>query len=100
MVLTTQQAADLLGVSRPTLIKLLDSDQIPYERIGTHRRIQLRDLLTYREQRRAAQYAALDAISAPIDDEEDAATVLADLREARKVIAKRRREKEGRTLTP
>ena len=98
MVLTTQQAADLLGVSRPTLIKLLDSDQIPYERINTHRRIQLPDLLTYREQRRAAQYAALEATSAPIDDEDDAATVLADLREARKVIAQHRREKEGRTL--
>ena len=95
MVLTTQQAADLLGVSRPTLIKLLDSEQIPYERINTHRRIQLRDLLTYREQRRAAQYAALEATSTPIDDEDDAATVLADLREARKVIAQRRREQAG-----
>jgi len=92
MVLTTQQAADLLGVSRPTLIKLLGDDQIPYERIGTHRRIQLRDLLTYREQRRAAQYAALEATSSPIDDEEDAETMLASLRQARKVIANRRRE--------
>jgi excisionase family DNA binding protein len=95
MVLTTQQAADLLGVSRPTLIKLLNDDQIPYERIGTHRRIQLRDLLTYRDQHRAAQYAALEATSSPIDDEEDAATVLADLREARKVIAERRRNQAG-----
>jgi len=95
MVLTTQQAADLLGVSRPTLIKLLGDEQIPYERIGTHRRIQLVDLLTYREQRRAAQYAALEAISSPIDDEEDAETVLAGLRQARKVIAERRREQTG-----
>jgi hypothetical protein len=63
----------------PTLIKLLGDDQIAYERIGTHRRIQLRDLLAYREQRRAAQYAALEATSSPIDDEEDAETVLAGL---------------------
>lgn len=95
MVLTTQQAADLLGVSRPTLIKLLNKEQIPYERIGTHRRIQLRDLLTYREHRRAAQYATLDATASPIDDDQDAETVLADLRQARKVIAQRRREQTG-----
>ena len=95
MVLTTQQAADLLGVSRPTLIKLLNDEQIPYERIGTHRRIQLRDLLTYRDQRRAAQYAALEATSSSIDDEEDVETVLASLREARKVVAQRRRDQAG-----
>jgi excisionase family DNA binding protein len=88
MVLTTQQAADLLGVSRPTLITLLGDGQIPYERIGTHRRTQLRDLLTYRTERRVAQYAALEATSFPIDDEEEAETVLAGLRQARKVIAK------------
>ncbi len=95
MVLTTQQAADLLGVSRPTLIKLLVDDQIPDDRIGTHRRHQLRDLLTYRNERRAAQYAALEATSSPIDDEEDAETVLASLRQARKVIAQRRGEQAG-----
>lgn len=91
MVLTTQQAADLLGVSRPTLIKLLDDQRISYERVGSHRRIQLRDLLAYRQQRRDAQYAALEATAAPLDDEDDAAAMLATLRRARKAIAEQRR---------
>lgn len=91
--LTTQQAADLLGVSRPTLIKLLEDDQIPFERVGTHRRLQLRDVLEYREHRRAAQYTALEATAVPLDDEESVETVLADLREARKAIAERRRNR-------
>lgn len=89
--LTTQQAADLLGVSRPTLIRLLDDNQIRYERLGTHRRLQLRDVLEYREQRRAAQYATLDATAVPFDDEESVETALADLREARKAVAAARR---------
>lgn len=95
MVLTTQQAADLLGISRPTLVKLLDTAELPYERIGSHRRIQLRDLLSYRDQRRAAQYAALEATAAPFDDDQEIDMVLADLKAARKAIARRRRETIG-----
>ena len=87
--LTSQQAADLLGVSRPTLIKLLDEDRIPFERTGTHRRIQLRDLLDYREQRREEQYAALAAMSTA-EDEQDPQAVLEELREARRAVARRR----------
>lgn len=89
--LTTQQAADLLGVSRPTVIKLLDESRIPFERVGTHRRILLRDLLAYREQRRAEQYAALEATAVDLDDEQDLDTALAHLREARRAVAVRRR---------
>lgn len=88
--LTSQQAADLIGVSRPTLIKLLDEDRIPFERTGTHRRIQLRDLLDYRAQRREEQYAALAATSTA-EDEQDPQTVLEELREARRAVAARRR---------
>ncbi|HEU4773595.1 MAG TPA: helix-turn-helix domain-containing protein [Lysobacter sp.] len=62
--LTTQQAADFLGVSRPHLVGLVDKGLIPHHKVGTHRRIYFQDLTEYRKDRLEQSRAALDALAA------------------------------------
>ena len=66
---TTQKAAELLGCSRPYLIKLLEEDKIDYRLVGKHRRIKFEDVMQYREKMKAEQKQAI--ISMMHADEED-----------------------------
>jgi len=62
--LTTQQAADILGVSRPTLVKLLEDGTMPFRTIGVHRRIKAAVVFAYLDEERRRQDSALDELVA------------------------------------
>lgn len=65
---TTQGAARFLGMSRPYLLRLLDAGKIPYHRVGTHRRVMLRDVLAFRAARDSERRTRLDALSKAVVD--------------------------------
>ena len=58
--LTTQQAADYLGMSRPTLVRLLEEGEIPMEKPGRHRFVRLHDLVEYQDRIRVSRRSALE----------------------------------------
>ena len=65
--LTTQEAADLLNVSRPYLIRLLDENKFPHHMVGRHRRILFKDLMDYRQKAKRRQFKAMQELTAADD---------------------------------
>ena len=88
--LTTQQAADLLGVSRPTVVKFIESGELDCERNSNRRVLLLKDVMAFRAARRERQLAAIAATSADDDVEVDAQQLQGLLKEARAANAQRR----------
>jgi excisionase family DNA binding protein len=67
--LTAVEAAQLLNVSRPYLIEQIEAGAIPHHMVGTHRRLRVTDVLTYRDRAETQAAAALDAMAAEAEEQ-------------------------------
>lgn len=65
---TTQEAADLLNVSRPHVVKLLEAGELPFHKTGKHRRIRFADLMAYKAKREARSEAAMVELAQQAQD--------------------------------
>lgn len=68
--LTTVQAAKVLNVSRPFLIKLLEEEKIPYRKVGKHRRIRMEDVMAYKAAIDQEREAVLDQLAAEAQEQD------------------------------
>lgn len=66
--LTTQEGADMLNMSRPTFIKLLDSNEIPFSHSGNRRKVSYADIMEYKSRQQTNRLAALEELSASDQD--------------------------------
>ena len=64
----TQEAADYLGVSRPHVVRLLEKDEIPFSKVGTHRRIKVSDLVAYQKKMKVTRRKQLNFLAKQAQD--------------------------------
>jgi excisionase family DNA binding protein len=92
--MTTQEAADFLGISRPTFVKLLERGEIPFEQPGRHRRVFLSDLLAYQQKRQTERRVTLNRMTEEASEagiyEGSPADYTAALKAERKRLARNR----------
>jgi len=67
-ILSTQEAAELLGISRPTFVAILERGEVRYEQPGRHRRVRLADVLDYQQRQRHARRVMLNNLSQEADE--------------------------------
>jgi excisionase family DNA binding protein len=67
-MLSTQEAADLLNISRQYLIRLVDAGELPAEKIGSHRRLRVADVVAFKAKRDAKRASALDRLTELSED--------------------------------